>query len=283
MHFRTVFLFVSLGVCSLFFFPANVFATYGASRGGKIPETTAGLEAHDAFPPYLPSPSITPIGTPISIRVSVVNPTLFPQKVTSYFRVYKLDQSPTGVDINDGSPGRPGISEDTLFATYLGGEYVLQLYYANAFTPFSLPSKTQTTLTGQFTPLDPGYYQFVYTTQNEDVDPLSGHIIATGFIRVLTTPGVTASPKVVATLSPTSEPTATPFPIVTQTMVPVASETPKAIEDLMQTTLPSPTGKVLGVATAAPPQFVDVFMIIFFGFAAIFAIGVFIFGASLLL
>ncbi len=195
-------------VAILAVFPRQVKGWFGAGNpvpGGNWPPTITGLRGQIALPEYKFAPDFYTVGDNVVIHVQGTN--LTSEEVTSryFLAISKVNQSPTGSDINDGTPSTPGLNENTLFINHNAGNDAQTLISTIDLGTQTFPANGSTTFSGSYLTTQAGYFQFDFMDINPSGDYQPGHILAAGFFRVL-------SANSVSSPTPTPIPTQTPTP-----------------------------------------------------------------------
>lgn len=193
-----------LGVAIVF--PNQAKGWFGAGSTPGWPLTTNGLRGQIALPEYKFSPDFYVVGNTVNINVQGFNTT--PGLVTShyYLAISRVTQSPTGIDITDGTPTTPGINENDLNTNHQASNDVQSLITVIDLGSQTFPVSDWHVFGGSYTTTQTGYYQFDFMDIDPSVGYTPGHILAAGFFRVLA-----------------GSATPTPAPVVTPTPTPIPS------------------------------------------------------------
>lgn len=198
-------------------------AFFEAGQRDYWPLTVEGYSAQFVGSSIRFAPAFYTLGQAISPQITVTNPHNNGEKTqTIYLYVSKVIESPKGRTIEDGTPNGPDIGDGELNLNEQSGDDLQSMptiYTVGTFT--FAPGSTQT-ISYSFTPGSTGYYQFDFSTLPPGNGYVQGHILAAGFIRVLTG-GAQSSPMATPMSSPSPTPNMSPIPTNTPSPTPSAS------------------------------------------------------------
>lgn len=183
------------------------YSFFEAGQRDYWPPTNEGYTAQFTGTPVTFAPAIYNLGQAIAPQITITNPTNEAKTQTIYLYVSKVIESPIGQNIES---GYPEMTDGELNTNEQADNDVQAMPIVYTIGTYDFPAGGSKDVSFSFTPDSVGYYQFDFSTLPPNNGYIHGHILAAGFVRVLTGTPSSPSPTPTATPNPSSEPTPTP-------------------------------------------------------------------------